>query len=126
VYLKLNAGSWLALEFKTGDWADQYGMIWIICGPVINDLTPTEWIGDPGEIKTVVPGAFFKIVVKESDESFDILAFAFPKDDEAGRKAKLEQYLTSVDHIEQLTGLDFLTDDSIEEELESKVATELW
>ncbi len=78
------------------------------------------------EIKTAVPDAFFKIVVKESDESFDILAFIFPKNDEAGRKAKLEQYLTSVDNIEQLTGLDFLTDDTIMEDLESKVATELW
>ena len=37
----------------------------------------------------------------------------------------LEQHLTSVDNIEQLIGLDFLTslDDS---ELESTVAIELW
>ena len=122
---KLNGGSWLALEFKTGKWADKYGKVWIICGPVVNNLTPTEWIGDQGEIKAVVPDAFFKIVVRESGETFDILAFLFQKDDEAGRKVNLEQYLTSVDNIEQLTGLDFLTslDNS---ELESKVATRLW
>jgi endonuclease G, mitochondrial len=125
---KLNGGSWLALEFKTGKWADLYGKVWVICGPVVNNLTPTEWIGDSGEIKAVVPDAFFKIVVKESGEAFDILAFLFPKNDEAGRKVNLEQYLTSVDNIEQLTGIDFLTSlaDSIEENLEGKTASELW
>ena len=53
---------------------------------------------------------------------------SFPEDDNAGRKAKLKKYLTSVDNIEQLTGLDFLTslDDSLEEKLESKIATKLW
>lgn len=41
---KLNGGSWLALEFETGKWADKYGKVWIMCGPVINNMTPTEWI----------------------------------------------------------------------------------
>ena len=41
-YQKLNAGSWLALEFKTGEWADQFGKVWIICGPVVHDLKPKE------------------------------------------------------------------------------------
>ncbi len=118
---KLNGRSWLALEFRTGKLADWYGRVRKICVPVINNLTTTEWIGDSGETKAVVPDAIYKIVVKESGETFDILAFLFPKDDEAGRKAKLEQYLSSVDNIEQLTGLDFLTliDDIIEEELEN-------
>ncbi len=125
---KLNAGSWLALEFKTGQWADQFDKIWIICGPVIQNQKPKEWIGDPGEVKVVVPDAFYKIVVRESGNTFELLAFLFPKDDEAGRNAKLEQYLTSVDNIEQLTGLNFLTslEDALEEELESKVSTKLW
>jgi DNA/RNA endonuclease G (NUC1) len=79
-----------------------------------------------GGIKVTVHHAFLKIIVKESGETFDILAILFPKDDKAGRKAKLKQYLTSIEDIEQLTGLNFLTDDSVEEELESKVATKLW
>ena len=122
---KLNNGSWRALEDKTGKWADKYSKVWIICGPVINNLTPIEWIGGPGEIKVAVPDAFFKIVIKETGGTIDVLAFLFPKDDVVGRKARLETYLKSVDRIERLTGLDFLTslDDS---ELESKAATELW
>ena len=60
--------------------------------------------------------------------TFGVIAFLFPKDDTAGRKAQLHQYLTSVDNIERLTGLNFLTslEDALEEELESEVATELW
>jgi endonuclease G, mitochondrial len=125
---KLSNGSWVALEFKTGIWADQYDKVWIICGPVVNDLKPTEWIGDPGEVKIAIPDAFYKIVIKKSGSTFEALAFIIPKNDEAGRKAKLEKYLTSVDNIEQLTGLDFLTSlkDPIEKEIERRVATEIW
>jgi endonuclease G len=38
------------------------------------------------------------------------------------------QYLVSVDQIEELTGLDFLTSlpDNIENKIESAVATSLW
>lgn len=124
----LNNGSWRALEDKTGKWADQYGKVWIICGPIVDNQTPTDWIGDPGEIKVVIPDAFFKIVIKESGSTIETLAFIFLKDDEAGRKANLVNYLTSIDKIEQLTELDFLTslDDSIEKKLEKRVATELW
>ena len=49
-------------------------------------------------------------------------------DDYGSSKADLTPYLTSVDAIEALTGLDFLTNvnDDVEEMVERIVQTELW
>ena len=49
-------------------------------------------------------------------------------DDYGSSKANLVPYLTSVDTIEALTGLDFLSnvDDDIENLVERIVQTELW
>ena len=80
----------------------------------------------------VVPDAFFKIVVKDAlNGGLDVLAFILPMyggDDYGSSKADLTPYLTAVDTIEALTGLDFLTNvnDDVEEKVERIVQTELW
>ena len=130
---RMNNGAWKGLEQKTGKWADKFEVVWIVCGPIIfNNGTPTTWIGDPGEVKVAVPDAFFKIVVKDAlNGGLDVLAFILPMyggDDYGSSKADLTPYLSSVDAIEALTGLDFLS--NVNEEMETKVErivqTELW
>lgn len=130
---RMNAGAWLGLEFATGDWADKYDVVWIICGPIIfNGRTPSEWIGDPGEVQAAVPDAFYKIVIKDAViGGLDVLAFILPMyggGDYGSSNADLKPYLTSVDTIEALTGLDFLfnVNDEIEKKVEQIVQTELW
>ena len=130
---RMNAGVWLGLENATGKWADKFDVVWIVCGPIIfNGRTPSEWIGDPGEVKAAVPDAFYKIVVKDAaNGGLDVLAFIFPMyggDDYGSTKADLTPYLTSVDTIEALTGLDFLfnVNDEIQKKVEQIVQTELW
>ncbi len=130
---RMNGGAWLGLENATGDWADKFDVVWIVCGPIIfNDRTPSKLIGDAGEVKVAVPDAFYKIVVKDAvNGGLDVLAFIFPMfggDDYGSSKADLKPYLTSVDTIEALTGLDFLfnVNDEIETKVEQIVQTELW
>ena len=129
----MNGGAWLGLENATGKWADKFDVVWIVCGPIIfNDRTPSKFIGDTGEVKVAVPDAFYKIVVKDAvNGGLDVLAFIFPMfggDDYGSSKADLKPYLTSVDTIEALTGLDFLfnVNDEIEKKVEQIVQTELW
>ena len=62
-----NAVIWLDMEFKTAKWADKYGSVWIIAGPIIFNKTSTKWLGEQGEIHVVIPDAFFKIVIRESN-----------------------------------------------------------
>ena len=128
-----NRGIWKDLEEKTAAWADSSERsVWVICGPVFVDKAPIHWIGDLGEIPVAVPHGFYKIVIRESQDPNkpDVLAFLYPHHHlytQGGPHDHLP-YLVSVDHIEELTGLDVLTvlPDNIEEAVEGTVATSLW
>ncbi len=129
----MNAGVWLSLENMTGRWADAYGKVWIVCGPVFYGNQPIEWIGDPGEVPVAVPQAFFKIIAKEgsSPSQVDVLAFLIPMygdDGHSKQTADVTPYLVSVDTIEALTGLDFLTSlhDPVESDIEKRIFTQMW
>ena len=116
---RFNQQIWRALEDLTGAWAQIYGKIWLVQGPVFDIKTPSAWIGDGNEPKVAVPPALFKIVIRErtpSDPTGEgpmVLAFLMPQLGPGyyGPKSdfRLERFLTSIDEIEKLTGLTFLT-----------------
>lgn len=128
-----NRGIWKDLEDKTAAWADTSGeSVWVICGPVFAKNKAIHWIGDSGEIPVAVPHGFYKIVVRESPGSNqpDVLAFLYPHHHlykQAGPHDHVP-YLVSVNRIEKLTGLDFLTalPNKIEKKVEKTIATSLW
>jgi endonuclease G len=118
-----NNGIWKTLEQLCNDWADKYERIWVITGPGFFGKSPAMWLGQDGENKAAIPDAFFKIVIRETDtyEQVETLAFLIPNILPKSNR-NLNNFLTSVDRIEDLTGLDFLTvlDDKIEERAEEK------
>lgn len=127
-----NGKIWLNLEEKTKDWADKYGKIWVICGPIFDNQVPTKWIGDHDEKKVAVPDKFFKIVIREKTGPQDLIAMAFiqphTKIDKVGGRYEHETYLRSIKDVEAATGIDFLTSlpDHVEQALEGAKATALW
>jgi endonuclease G, mitochondrial len=127
-----NGKIWLNLEEKTKDWADKYGKIWVICGPIFDNQVPTKWIGDHDEKKVAVPDKFFKIVIREKNGPQDLIAMAFiqphKKIDKVGDRYQHETYLRSINDVEAATGIDFLTSlpDNVEQALEGGKATALW
>lgn len=128
----LNKGIWLDLEKKTGKWADTYGRVWIICGPVFKKKnTPSNWIGEGKELRVAVPDFCFKIVVRESTTpgSPEVLAFEYPNTNstkELRRKSPFDhtRFQVTVDKVESDTGIDFLTvlDDKAERKVEAGIA----
>ncbi|MAE92318.1 MAG: nuclease [Pelagibaca sp.] len=127
-----NKGIWLDLEYITSAWADKYGSVWVITGPIYVNEKPSGYIGEENEFKVAIPDALFKIVVKEGEHSktLDVLAFIYPQV-AAGYFSKNydhTRYLTTVDEVEFLTGLDFLTiiDDDNEESIEATRSEVLW
>lgn len=128
----MNAGVWLGIENLTGAWADEFGAVWIVCGPIFYVNKPLAFIGDPGEVPVALPNAFYKIVVKDNEDGgVDVLAFLVPMEGDENhtkQSGPFEPYLTSVDTIEALTGLDFLSvlQDDVEQSIEKRVWTELW
>lgn len=129
----LNQGIWLDLERKTAEWADQFGRVWVVCGPVINGDIVKEWLGQDGEMKIAIPDAFFKIVIKESATTNrpDVLAFIYPQEHPHYTMSgpfDHTLFLKTVDEVEQATGLDFLTllPDPDEAAVEAAQAEGLW
>ncbi len=128
---KLNQGIWLNLEDKTAEWADEFGSVWIMTGPIVFNNKPSKWLGQTGEVLIAIPDAFFKIVVKEVGDYPQALAFIYPQEGVAYRRSggyDHVPYLTSVDIIEALTRLDFFPNlpDEIEQEIECIVQIKLW
>ena len=120
-----NNGIWKKLEQLCNDWADKYGQVWVITGPVFFDKSPAMWIGQDGENKAAIPDALFKVVIRETGnhDQVETLAFIIPNILPKS-KADPNEFLTSIDRIEELTGLDFLTalDDTVEDRVEEKVS----
>lgn len=129
-----NAGIWLDLEDLTAKWADKFGAVWIVDGPVFEPQKnkPNAWLGEPekGEMAIAIPTSLFKIVIHDTDDPNRpaVLAFIYPQDVEGSAPFDHKPFMTSVDKIEEKTGLDFLTSlpDDIEKEIERKETTALW
>ena len=129
-----NAGIWLDMENKTAAWADKFGNVWIIAGPIFNNFIPRKWLGEKlkGEVLIGIPDSIFKIVIKDSGDPNrpDVLAFIYPQKGPHHKKKPFnhEDYLTSVDRIEDLTNINFFTtlSDSDQNAIEGVTQIELW
>jgi endonuclease G len=137
-----NNSIWKTLENRVRAWAIDREDIIVICGPVfevhpsvfsLSRQYPTanQMIYNViGKNNVAVATKFFKIIVDmRNPESPDVLAFLMPNiSTNAGEERNIENYLTNVDNIEALTGLDFLTNlsEQVQEEIESRIAQHIW
>lgn len=118
----LNAGDWAYLEKRVRQWANRYGHIWVVTGPIVGE----NRYGTIGEREVVVPDSFFKaLLIQKKNGSYSAIAFVMDNDDE--RYYLKDCYLT-IDELETLTGFNFFPqlDDTIEEKVESKVRLSDW
>jgi endonuclease G len=117
----LNGGVWRDLEHRIAtNYAGRFGEVWVLAGPVFG--------ANPEKLRrrVAVPESFYMIVVDESDGRVRAEAFLFPQETPAG--ARMDDHLASVDEIERLTGLDFLSElpDDAENALEARRAERAW
>ncbi len=103
-----NNGIWKDLEGQCVKWADKYGQVWVVCGPVFFGKEPAIWLGQDGEKLVAIPDALYKVVIRESGDSVETLCFVIPNIIPKSEK-DLSQYLTTIKRLESLTGLEFLT-----------------
>lgn len=129
-----NGGIWLDLELLSAAYAQRYGKVWVVTGPIFLDNKPKEWIGEElkGEAPVAVPDALFKIIVKEGKLAGrpDVLSFIYDQKGVGYGKGPFNHafHLVSVDQIEGVTGLDFLTTlpDDLEAEVEKVKSLAVW
>ncbi len=112
---ELNRKVWERLERLEEGYANKFGGIWIITGPIFDQHV--EILNQQVEI----PDAFFKILIDEDKGKVRVLPFIVPQN--VTGKEILNEFLTSVDEIEKQTGLDFFTpmDKEFQDKLESFV-----
>ena len=118
----LNAGDWQYLEKKVRQWANRYGSVWVVTGPIVGE----NRYGTIGDREVVVPDSFFKaLLVRKPNGSYSAIAFVMDNDD--GRYY-LKDCLMDINDLESLTGFDFFPglDDKIEEKVESTVRLSDW
>ena len=112
----LNTGDWNELEANTRKWARRYGSVYVTCGPIYNGSRRTQYIG---KNRVKVPDAFFKVILIQSPKKTCALGFFF--ENEAGQRP-LNEYLVSIDYLEQTTGIDFFP--ALPDELENTLEAE--
>ena len=136
---EFNGSVWKTLEQALHAWVEKRGRLTIITGPIFKATEPQPASAGTGAAKATVsyevlgpsqvavPTAFYKIVVDANDWAKpEVLAFWFDHESVKGRK--LNEFLCSVDKIEQATGLDFLSSlpESTQAAVESRAATAVW
>lgn len=116
----LNRGGWNSLEIQCREWAEQYGDIYIVAGPILYRGNHKK-IGDN---RVVVPEAFFKVVLCLVGEP-KAIGFIYKNATSKGPKA---DYVNTVDQVERITGIDFFPalPDSIEDRIEATADYNNW
>lgn len=117
----LNGGAWQKLEDKCRIWANRWGDVYIIGGPLYANGNVSRTIG---ESKVAVPDAFFKVILCVKGDP-KAIGFVYKND---ASSQSLATSCRSVDRIEELTRFDFFTslDDDIEETIESQCDINDW
>lgn len=116
----LNGGDWDKLENKCRTWAKRYGEIYIVAGPIFeNDERHCFGIN-----RIPIPDAFFKVILCTSGNP-KALGFIFPNN---GTQHNMQDYVLSVDEVENTTGIDFFSElpDDIEADVEAYSNIDDW
>ncbi len=120
---ELNRGIWNRLEQRIARRISQrFEEVWIVCGPIYADIESQETLSGG----VVVPDAFYKIVVDQTNEGIRALAFIIPQNPDPDKRK--HEYLVSIRTIEQKTGLNFFSalPSEAEELLETTVNRRVW
>ena len=118
----LNRGDWKELEEDCRRWAQAWGSIYIVCGPILY-RQEHQTIGS--EHTVTVPEAFFKVVLCTQTTPPQAIGFIYKN---AAGNNPLDSYVNSVDQVERITGIDFFPalPDDIEAVVEASYDLSLW
>lgn len=116
----LNRGDWNEMEMACRGWAEKYGCVYVVCGPVLYKGKHKTI----GKNKVVVPEAFFKVVLRLGDKP-EAIGFIYKNAE--GNRPKGD-YVNTVDEVERITGIDFFPSlpDDVERRVEASADIGKW
>ena len=116
-----NRGIWAALEAAIRTAAVTEGSVYVVTGPVLTD-GPYKKIGEQG---VSIPKYYYKAMLDYQEPDYKAIGFLLPNE---GTDADLENFATSIDELEERTGIDFFPQlpDEEENSLESHYRVSDW
>ena len=117
-----NKGIWRELEELTRNWAKKFKELYIVSGPVLS----METKGVIGQNEVSIPAAFYKVLLDLSEPEVKGIAFILPNEISY---EPLFKYATTIDQVEEMTGIDFFPEilsGEQEQRLESTYNIDLW
>ncbi len=116
----LNSGDWNQIEMLCRRWAERYGDVYIVCGPVLF-RQEHETIGSN---KVVVPEAFFKVVLCLNGTPKGI-GFICRNTNGGGKR---DSYVNSISQVERITGITFFPHlpKDLSEKVKNQADLKLW
>lgn len=117
----LNRGAWKNLEEDIRLWAIRDSALVVICGPLFTQ-EPVRYIP---QTQVAIPDAYFKVVCSPYTPEPRGIAFIFPN---AKASKHPREYVTTINSVEQITGMDFLSQlpDETENQIEETSNYTLW
>ena len=115
-----NRGIWKKLEEQVRTWAFENGHIYVITAGVLSLSSSSI-----GYNRIGVPDYYYKVILDYNEPEIKAIAFVLPN--QKGTQ-QLSSYVTSIDYIESITGIDFFPElpDDLEKRLESKSYANQW
>ena len=107
-----NRGIWRFLEAQVYQWSKESDSLYLVTGPVLDHP-----IGIIGKNNVSVPRSYYKTIVRFKDNKITGIGFLLKNEK---TKDSFFKFATSIDSIEQVTGIDFYeqTDDKLEARFE--------
>ena len=99
-HANLNSGVWNQIEMSCRRWAEKYGDVYIICGPVLFN----QWHETIGPNRVVVPEAFFKVIICFIDGKPEGIGYICKNQKEDDKKSS---YVNTIKEVERITGFTF-------------------
>ena len=118
---RLNSGAWATVEKNSRKWAQKFGPLVIVAGPVLSDRLPRSI----GKTPVPVPERFFKVILAPYANPPMGIGFIMPNSYVEGGA---QSTVVSIDDVEEITGFDFFSalPDSIEIEVERQNKLRAW
>jgi len=113
---KFNEQAWKSLETQIRTWVGQFSEAYAFTGPLFYDPKEDDPAKADGTITyftigahaVAVPTHFYKIIIVKDNGVWKSIAFVMPNKKDYKSPYHLEQYIQSVEWIEDHTGLNFM------------------
>jgi endonuclease G len=112
---RFNRGVWKKLEMQVRNWAVENDSLYVVTGPIFDSVMPTI-----GPHRVAVPKAYYKVLLQKRNGNWEGIGFILTN---SNNKVDFKDYSTSIDKVEEISGMDFFweLEDDMEDEIEKSL-----